>query len=85
MPKDVNYRARVDSVGSRVSKREMRVDRREYGELHYQERVAVIWIEKVKTMGSRTLDGVERGRGCAEERVILVDVRATLPLTLLVS
>ena len=50
------------------------MDRGEYGELHYQERVAVIWIEKVKAMGSCTLDRVERGRGCAEERVILADM-----------
>ena len=53
--------------------------------MYYQERVAVIWIEKVKAMGSCALDGVERGRGSAEDRVILADVRATLPLTLLVS
>ena len=42
--------------------------------MYYQERVAVIWIEKVKVMGSRTLDSVERGRGSAEDRVILVDM-----------
>ena len=42
--------------------------------LYYQERVAVIWIEKVKAMGSCTLDGVERGRGSAEDRVILADM-----------
>ena len=34
----------------------------------------MIWIEKVKAMGSRTLDGVEGGRGSAEDRVILVDM-----------
>ena len=61
------------------------MNRGENGELNYQERVAVIWIEKVKVMGPCTLGGVERGRGCAEDRVILADVRATLPLTLLVS
>ena len=42
--------------------------------MNYQERVAVIWIEKVKVMGSCALDGVERGRGCAEDRVILTDM-----------
>ena len=42
--------------------------------LYYQERVAVIWIEKVKAMGPCTLDSVERGRGCAEDRVILADM-----------
>ena len=52
----------------------MGVNRREDGELHYQERVAVIWIEKVKSMGPGTLDGVERGKGCAQDRVILADM-----------
>ena len=42
--------------------------------MYYQERVAVIWIEKVKSMGPGTLDGVERGRGCAQDRVILADM-----------
>ena len=42
--------------------------------MYYQERVAVIWIEKVKAMGPCILDGVERERGCAEDRVILVDM-----------
>ena len=42
--------------------------------MNYQERVAVIWIEKVKSMGPGTLDGVERGRGCAQDRVILADM-----------
>ena len=42
--------------------------------MYYQESVAVIWIEKVKAMGSRTLDGVEGGRGSAEDRVILADM-----------
>ena len=50
------------------------MNRRENSKLNYQERVAVIWIEKVKSMGPCTLDGVERGRGCAEERVILADM-----------
>ena len=42
--------------------------------MDYQERVAVIWIEKVEAMGSCALDGVERGRGSAEDRVILADM-----------
>ena len=42
--------------------------------MNYQERVAIIWIEKVKLVGPCTLSGVERGRGCAEDRVILVDM-----------
>ena len=52
----------------------MRSNRRENGELNYQERVAVIWIEKVKSMGPCTLDGVEGGRSCAQDRVILADM-----------
>ena len=43
-----------------VSEREVRMDRGEDGKLNYQERVAVIWIEKVKSVGPCTLDGVER-------------------------
>ena len=74
MPKYVNNRAGVDRVWGGVSKREMRANRREDGELDYQERVAVIWIEKVKLMGPCTLDGVERRRGCAQDRVILADM-----------
>ena len=42
--------------------------------MDYQERVTVIWIEKVKSMGPCTLDSVERGRGRAEDRVIFTDV-----------
>ena len=34
----------------------------------------MIWIEKVKAMGPCTVGGVERGRGCAEDRVILTDM-----------
>ena len=49
-------------------------NRGEDGELNYQERVAVIWIEKVKSMGPCTLDGVEGRRGCAKDRVILTDM-----------
>ena len=52
----------------------MGFDRGEDGELNYQVRVAVIWIEKVKSMGPCTLDGVERRSGCAEDRVILADM-----------
>ena len=74
VPKDVNDGTRVDSAGGGISKREVRSNRREYRKLYYQERVAVIWIEKVKAMGPCTLDSVERGRGCAEDRVILADM-----------
>ena len=74
MPKYVNDWARVDGVWGGVSEREVGTNRREDGELNYQERVAVIWIEKVKSMGPSTLDGVERGRGCAQDRVILADM-----------
>ena len=74
MPKYVNDRARVDGMRGRVREREVRTNRREDGELYYQERVAVIWIEKVKSMGPGTLDGVERGRGGAQDRVILADM-----------
>ena len=42
--------------------------------MNYQERVAVIWIEKVKSVGPGTLDSIERGRGCAQDRVILADM-----------
>ena len=74
MPKYVNDWAGVDGVWGRVGEREVRTNGREDSELNYQERVAVIWIEKVKSMGPGTLDGVERGRGCAQDRVILVDM-----------
>ena len=74
MPKDINDRAQIDSAGGGVSKWEVQSDGREDRKLYYQERVAVIWIEKVKAMGPCTLDGVERGRGCAEDRVILADM-----------
>ena len=52
----------------------MRTNRGEDDKLNYQERVAVIWIEKVKSMGPGTLDGVEGRRGCAQDRVILADM-----------
>ena len=42
--------------------------------MDYQERVTVIWIEKVKLVGSRALYCVEGGRGSAEERVIFTEV-----------
>ena len=74
MPKDVDYRARVKCAGSGIGKREVRSNGREDGKLYYQERVAVIWIEKVKAMGSRALDSVEGRRGSAEDRVILEDI-----------
>ena len=74
MPKDVNDRARVDSARSSISKGEVQSNRGEDGKLNYQERVAVIWIEKVKLMGPCTLSGVEGGRGCAKDRVILADM-----------
>ena len=59
---------------SGVSKGKVRTDRGEDSELNYQERVAVIWIEKVKSMGSCTLDSVEGRRCCAQDRVILADM-----------
>ena len=46
-------------MGSGVSEGKMRVNEREDSELNYQERVAVIWTEKVKSMGPCTLNGVE--------------------------
>ena len=61
-------------MGSGVSKREVRVDEGESSKLDYQERVTVIWTEKVKSMGPGTLDGVKGGRGCVEERVIFADM-----------
>ena len=42
--------------------------------MNYQERVAMIWIEKVETMSSGALYCVEGGRGCAEDRVIFTEV-----------
>ena len=74
MPKYVNDQAGVNGMWGRICQREMRSDRGEDGELYYQERVAVIWIEKVKAMGPCTLGGIERGRDCAEDRVILADM-----------
>ena len=74
MPKYVDDRTRVNGMWGGVREREMRSNGGEDGELYYQERVAVIWIEKVKSMGPGTLDGVERGSGCAQDRVILADM-----------
>ena len=74
MPKYVDDRTGVNSMGGGVREGEMGEDRGKDGELDYQERVAVIWIEKVKSMGSCALNGVERGRGCAQDRVILADM-----------
>ena len=42
-----------------VGKRKVRMNKGEDGKLDYQERVTVIWTEKVKSMGPCTLDGVE--------------------------
>ena len=74
MPKDINDWTRIDGARSSVRKGKMGLNGREDRKLNYQERVAVIWIEKVKVMGPCTLSGVERGRGCAEDRVILADM-----------
>ena len=74
MPKDINDRTGVNGARGGVGQGEMGSDGREDSKLYYQERVAVIWIEKVKCMGPCTLDGVERRRGCAEDRVILADM-----------
>ena len=74
MPENVDDWARVDGMRGGISEREMRTDRWEDGELNYQERVAVIWIEKVKSVGPCALGGVERGQSCAQDRVILADM-----------
>ena len=74
VPKNINDGTRVNSAGGGVGQGEMGLNGREDSELNYQVRVAVIWIEKVKSVGPCTLDGIERGSGCAEDRVILVDM-----------
>ena len=74
MPKYVNDWAGVNGVWGGIGQREVRLNGGEDGELNYQERVAVIWIEKVKSMCPGTLDCIERGRGCAQDRVILADM-----------
>ena len=74
MPKNINDGTGVDGAGSSVSEWEMGLNRGKDGELYYQERVAVIWIEKVKSMGPGALHGVEGRRGSAEDRVILMDM-----------
>ena len=61
-------------MGSGVSEGKVRMNKGEDGELNYQERVVMIWTEKVKSMGPCTLNGVEGGRRCAEERVIFADM-----------
>ena len=52
----------------------MRENRGQDGELDYQVRVMVNWMEEFKTMRSCTLNNEEGFRGCAKEWVILVDV-----------
>ena len=74
MPKYVDNGTGVDSVRSGIGEREVRANGGEDSELNYQETVAVIWIENVKSMGPGTLDGIERRRGCAQDRVILTDM-----------
>ena len=74
MSKDVNDWARINGARGSISEQEVRLNRGEDGKLYYQERIAVIWIEKVKSMYSCALDSVERGRGSAEDRVILTDM-----------
>ena len=56
MPKDVNDWARVDRARGGVGQGKMGSNGRKDGELNYQEREAVIWIEKVKSMGPCTSD-----------------------------
>ena len=58
MPKDVDNWTRINGAGGGISEREMRANRGKDGELYYQERVAMIWIEKVKAMGPCALDSV---------------------------
>ena len=70
MPKNINDGTGVNGAGSGVGQGKMGSNGREDGELNYQVRVA----EKVKSMGPCTLDCVERGSGCAEDRVILADM-----------
>ena len=71
MPKDVDDQARVDGAGGGIGQGKMGLYGGEDSELNYQERVAVIWIEKIKLMGPCTLDGVEGRRGCAEDTIVL--------------
>ena len=44
---------------SGVCEREVGVNKGKDRELNYQERVTVIWTEKVKSVGPCTLNGVE--------------------------
>ena len=50
-PENVNDGTGVDGAGGGVSKRKIREDGGKDGELDYQVRVTVIWIEKFKSMG----------------------------------
>ena len=74
VPEKANDGARVNGARGGVGQGKMGSNRREDIKLNYQVRVAVIWIEKVKSMGPHTLDGVEGRRCCAEDRVILADM-----------
>ena len=46
-------------MGGSVSEGEMRMNEGENCKLNYQERVTVIWAEKVKSVRPCTLNGVE--------------------------
>ena len=59
MPKNVDDGAGVDVMRSGVCEREVGVNKGKDRELNYQERVTVIWTEKVKSVGPCTLNGVE--------------------------
>ena len=74
MPKNIDNGAGVNSARGGVGQGKMGLNRGEDGELNYQVRVAVIWIEKVKSVGPCTLDSVEGRSGCAEDRMILADM-----------
>ena len=60
MPKYVDDWARINSVWGGIGQREVRSNGGKENKLNYQERVAVIWIEKVKSVGPSTLDCIER-------------------------
>ena len=49
-------------------------NQREDSKLDYQVRVMVIWMEKFKMMGPCALNDIEGFRGCAQDRMIFVDV-----------
>ena len=42
--------------------------------MYYQERETVMWTDKFKTVGSRTLSDDSRGDGEVDERVVVTDV-----------